>query len=287
MFRLLCCAAWLISPLPGAAALPPEDLEVMTESPRDDFSPVEEPESLWANQLAYMDTGVNRLTSGTADPVTNGCASETTHLQDSFTAPVLIYFYSYFRDYQNNLPLVLNLYRPDVSLRRTQTYHPADGVFYTNLWLRWKVDLSASDPAGTWRFEAAYNGQTYSTYFNLNAPTQITLNSPNSGEQWEQLRTHPVSWADNLGGAVNLALYQNGVQVADLASSIPSDGAYAWRWARFRVQPARDQRHSPRFVRSEQRPLQHSAGAAAPHLSPAAHPALKAPAVREFYRLRD
>jgi hypothetical protein len=30
-------------------------------------------------------------------------------------------------------------------------------------------DFSASDPPGTWRFEATYNGQVYETFFNLNA----------------------------------------------------------------------------------------------------------------------
>ena len=89
-------------------------------------------------------------------------------------------------------------------------------------------DFPARTPAGTWRFEAAYNGQVYETFFNVNAPPIITVGSPNGGEQWDRLLTHPVTWTDNLGGEVNIALYHNGVYSATLASNTPSDGEYLW-----------------------------------------------------------
>jgi hypothetical protein len=37
-----------------------------------------------------------------------------------------------------------------------------------------------------------------------------------------------VTWTDNFGGDVNIALYHNGVYSATLASNTPSDGDYQW-----------------------------------------------------------
>lgn len=39
---------------------------------------------------------------------------------------------------------------------------------------------------------------------------------------------HPITWTDNLGGEVNIALYHNGVYSATIASNIASDGSYLW-----------------------------------------------------------
>jgi hypothetical protein len=89
-------------------------------------------------------------------------------------------------------------------------------------------NFSVHEPAGTWRLEAAYNGQVYETFFNVNAPPSLTLASPNGGEQWENLFTHPVTWTDNFGGGVNIALYRNGLYTAALADNTPGDGEYLW-----------------------------------------------------------
>ncbi len=77
--------------------------------------------------------------------------------------------------------------------------------------------FSANDPAGTWRFEASYNGQTVETFFNVNAPPTITVGSPNGGEQWDRRLAHAITWTDNFGGEVNIALYHNGLYSATLA----------------------------------------------------------------------
>jgi hypothetical protein len=114
-----------------------------------------------------------------------------------------------------------------VSIVRGNTLPPAIPSIST--WSQgWAFDFTASDPAGTWRFEATYNGQVYETFFNVNAPPLITVGSPNGGEQWDRKLTHSVTWTDNLGGDVNIALYHNGVYSATIASNTPSDGGYVW-----------------------------------------------------------
>ena len=54
------------------------------------------------------------------------------------------------------------------------------------------------------------------------------MDSPNGGEQWDRQLAHSITWTDNIGGDVNIALYHNGVVSATLASNTPSDGEYLW-----------------------------------------------------------
>ena len=73
-----------------------------------------------------------------------------------------------------------------------------------------------------------YNGQTYETFFNVGAPPTVTVGSPNGGEQWDILLSHPITWTDSVANEVSIALYHNGVLSATLASATPSDGQYDW-----------------------------------------------------------
>jgi hypothetical protein len=186
-------------------------------------------ESLWAAQRPYLDSAINRLATHTAPPSTpDACQPTLTNLADSFTTPRNIYFYVYYRDYQAALTTQLKLYRPDGSLFQSGQYAPGGNAFYSAWSYGWVVNFSNSEPAGTWRFEATYNGQTYETFFNINAPPFITINSPNGGEQINRLTPHTLTWADNLGGQVNIALYRNGVYSATVVSNTASDGDYVW-----------------------------------------------------------
>jgi len=184
--------------------------------------------SLWTNQRPYLDSAINRLATHSSPPSTpDPCLPTVTNLQDSFTTNQNIYFYAYYRDFQGALPTQLTLYRPDGSVYQTWSY--SNATTFSSAWsAAWVQNLPAGSPAGTWRFAADYNGQSYGTFFNVNAPTALTLVSPNGGEQWNLLQPHAVTWTDNFGGDVNIDLYRNNVFVARLASNTASDGAYAW-----------------------------------------------------------
>jgi murein DD-endopeptidase MepM/ murein hydrolase activator NlpD len=187
-----------------------------------------QPTSLWASQRPYYDSAVDRLSTHSAPPSTPDlCKPTITNLQDSFTTPRIIYFYTYYRDYQGSLATQFTLYRPDGSIFQSSQYAPNNG--FNSAWsYGWVANFSNSEPAGTWRFEAIYNGQTYQSFFNINAPPTLTLSSPNGGEQWDNLLAHPITWAGNVGGEVNIALYHNGVYLAPIAYNTPSDGVYMW-----------------------------------------------------------
>ncbi len=191
--------------------------------------PASQPESLWASQRPYVESAVSRLSTHASPPsAPDPCLPTITNLQDSFTTPRTIYFYTYYRDYQGTLATQLNIYRPDGSLFLSSQYAPGSSAFHPVWSNGWAASFSASEPAGTWRVTATYNEQIYTTFFNLNAPPTLALSSPNSGEQWDVLRVHPVTWADNFGGNVNIDLYHNGVYTAMLADNAPSDGEYLW-----------------------------------------------------------
>lgn len=187
-----------------------------------------QPDSWWSNQRPYFDAAVNKLATHSAPPSTpNVCQPSITNLQDSFTTPRNIYFYTFYRDYLGALPTQLNIYRPDGTLFQTTQYFPGQN-FYSSWNYGWVVNFSTTDPAGTWRFEANYNGQTYETFFNVDNPTSIAVQTPNGGEEWPVLLPHLITWVDNLGGTVNIALYHHNIFVSNLAYNISSNGQYLW-----------------------------------------------------------
>jgi hypothetical protein len=131
--------------------------------------PDSQPETLWVEQRPYLDSAINKLATHSAPPGTpDPCRPSITNLQDLFTTPVRIYFYAYYRDYQGALTTQLNIYRPDGSLHTSWSYTPGGNSFQAAWSQGWAFDFSTGDPAGTWRFEALYNGQVYETSFQIN-----------------------------------------------------------------------------------------------------------------------
>lgn len=190
--------------------------------------PNSQAESLWANQRPYLDSAINRLSTHFSAPSTaDACAQTVTRLQDSFSTGENIFFYAFYRDYQGPLPTQLNLYRPDGSTFESWQYTTGT-VFGSNASAAWVRNLPVGSPSGTWRFEATYNGGSNETHFNLNAPTTISVTSPNGGEDWDRSLAQVLGWSDNIGGEVNIDLYRNNVHVSRLASNTPSDGVFAW-----------------------------------------------------------
>ena len=190
--------------------------------------PNSQPGSLWANQRPYIDSAINKISTHSAQPIDINCQPSTTNLQDNFTTPATIRFYIHYRDYQGALPTEGRIYRPDGTVFQSWSVTDAN-TFLSAAKNSWVFDFLASEPAGTWRFEATYSGQTYQTFFNLNSPTSITVLGSNSDSRLDPRKSHAVTWADNLGGDVNITLYRNGMYQATLASNVPSNGQFMWK----------------------------------------------------------
>ena len=191
--------------------------------------PNSQPGSLWENQLAYFDSAINKLSTHSSPPATpDPCKPSIPNLQDSFNTPARIYFYAFYRDYQGALATQLKIYRPDGSIYNAWQYI-SNGASFNSVWNQgWVFDFNASDPAGTWRFEAVYNDQVYLTYFNLNAPQTITVTSQNDSLSVDKRLAHPIIWTDNFGGEVNIALYRSGIYSAAIANNQINDGEFLW-----------------------------------------------------------
>jgi hypothetical protein len=191
--------------------------------------PKSQPLSSWASQRPYLDSAINKLSTHLSPPSSpDPCQPSILNLQDNFTTPGRIYLYAFYRDFQSVLPTQLKLYRPDGSLYNAWQYAPGGNSFASAWSQGWVVELAAGDPAGTWRFEAGYNGQVYETFFNLSAPPAVKINTPNGGEQWAHQVPYAVTWLDNFGGGVNIALYHNGSYSAAIAYNALNNGETLW-----------------------------------------------------------
>ena len=57
---------------------------------------------------------------------------------------------------------------------------------------------------------------------------QITITSPNGGENWQAGSTHDITWTDNISPHVKIDLYKGGDYLSTLSESTFSDGQFPW-----------------------------------------------------------
>jgi hypothetical protein len=57
---------------------------------------------------------------------------------------------------------------------------------------------------------------------------QITVSSPNGGENWQTGSAQPITWTDNITEEVKIDLYKGGSFYYTIINSTPSDGYYLW-----------------------------------------------------------
>jgi murein DD-endopeptidase MepM/ murein hydrolase activator NlpD len=186
------------------------------------------PSSWWLAQPAYYDSAINLVTTGDARVEFTSCPNQTIpHIADDFNPGDTIYFTTYYRDLLSGQVSEYTIYRPDDSVFQSWTRSSSTPHNPTTYWW-WSYQLDPGSMTGTWRFEVVFEGQTYQTFFNVGAPTYITVTAPDAGTSWMPGSTHTIRWEDNLGGNVRLDLYRNGLYLLTIAKSIPSNGLYSW-----------------------------------------------------------
>ncbi|MCH9030396.1 MAG: hypothetical protein IH819_12515, partial [Bacteroidetes bacterium] len=57
---------------------------------------------------------------------------------------------------------------------------------------------------------------------------QVTVTTPDGGEDWQVGSSQIINWTDNLTGNVEIQLFKSGIFHSSLTGSTPSDGAYTW-----------------------------------------------------------
>ncbi|MHA2404521.1 MAG: Ser-Thr-rich GPI-anchored membrane family protein, partial [Candidatus Kariarchaeaceae archaeon] len=60
---------------------------------------------------------------------------------------------------------------------------------------------------------------------------QVTVTSPNGGEDWLASEVQMITWTDNFSGSVEIQLFKNDVFHSSIVKLTPSDGAYSWNIA--------------------------------------------------------
>ena len=125
--------------------------------------------SWWASQRPYYDSAVNHIATLSAAPVFPDCPdAETPNEQSVFNPGDPIYFTTYFRDQLWSQVVQYTIYRPDGSVW-TSWNHSSDDIYPASYWYWWWTSFASGGPSGIWRFEAVYEGRTYTKYFSLGA----------------------------------------------------------------------------------------------------------------------
>jgi hypothetical protein len=56
----------------------------------------------------------------------------------------------------------------------------------------------------------------------------LTVTSPNGGENWLTNTTQNITWTDDIDGNVKIDLYKGGVFNSEITAATPSDGSFSW-----------------------------------------------------------
>jgi|GEM_PF-2227870 hypothetical protein len=123
--------------------------------------------SWWIAQKPYYDSAINSLTTGTAAPVFPSCPNpETSNSKNQFNPGDTIYFTIYYRDQLAGQTSVATIYQPDGSVFRGWSGNSSVAHYSASYWYR-SYALSANAPLGIWKFQVAFNGQTYTHNFSV------------------------------------------------------------------------------------------------------------------------
>lgn len=139
--------------------------------------------SWWASQLPYFDAKLDKIMTGTAIPVIKwGCpANGSVSYEKKIFAPgETVYFSSFYHLERKNGSTSFKVYRPNGTIWQTFSHVAGQDYNYTTLWC-WNYTLPSNAPAGKWKFEAIFNSQVVTCYFNVGTTTSIYSTVTGSG----------------------------------------------------------------------------------------------------------
>jgi murein DD-endopeptidase MepM/ murein hydrolase activator NlpD len=126
-------------------------------------------ESWWSQQRPYNEPAIDLVMTGDAPVQFNTCPTpEAEHRKAYFQPGQTVYLTAFLTDQLRVNAAVFNVYTPNGTLFGTMTI-PSDADYYAASYWQWSAALPASAPAGTWRFEVVFNGQTQSVNFQVGA----------------------------------------------------------------------------------------------------------------------
>jgi hypothetical protein len=140
----------------------------------------------WATgeQRPYYDSAINKVMTHSSPPdFTIPCPSPAIiNDKDDFNPGDSLYVAAYYRDQLAGQESQYRIYRPDDSIFESWNHSIADDHLFASYWY-WGWELPSDAPAGTWRFEVIFEGQTYQHQFYVDEPvvlaqTKVFLEGP-------------------------------------------------------------------------------------------------------------
>jgi len=134
--------------------------------------------SWWADQKPYRESRINKIMTHSAAPQSNTCYPDVVNAANTFAPGGIAYFGTYLQDERLNHTKNLKIYKPDNSVWQSWTHTPNAGSsnYYDASWWYWWWTLPSNGPAGIWKFELTYQGQTVSHNFFVTGPSVCVSN---------------------------------------------------------------------------------------------------------------
>ena len=132
--------------------------------------------SWWQQQRPYNEPALDLVMTGDAPVQFTSCPlPEVEHRKSYFQPGQTVYLTAFLTDQLRANSTVMNVYAPDGTLFNTITI-ASDADYYAASYWQWSVTLPTTAPAGTWRFEAVFNGQSRSVNFQVGATEPSRFN---------------------------------------------------------------------------------------------------------------
>lgn len=145
--------------------------------------------SWWENQAAYLESGVNKISTNSALPVFSDCPlEEIPNENEQFHPGDTIWLLSYFRNIYPDDLVQVTITRPDNSVFYSW-YWNSPWDFYTASWLYFYIVPDANEQKGTWLYQLDYKGATYQQAFQYLESQSIKDNSEST---WVNVHPNPV-----------------------------------------------------------------------------------------------
>lgn len=141
-------------------------------------------QSIWANQPDYYSPGLNALMTHDQPPVYPDCPqTELLHQKTVFEPGSTIYFSAHYRDQREGDHSRHTILDPQNRIWQSWDHVMPDPYYAASYWY-WYRTIPESEPAGEWKFQVTYKGQTYETPFIIDDQTDV-----------ETEQSSPCTWA--------------------------------------------------------------------------------------------
>ncbi|HEX5151704.1 MAG TPA: peptidoglycan DD-metalloendopeptidase family protein [Parafilimonas sp.] len=122
--------------------------------------------SWWSKQKPYYESKLNTILTQSDAPVFPDCPNvETTNESTSFIPGNRVYFASYYHDQQAGQVTKYTVTRPNKTVFAQWT--GSSSVTYAASYWYWWYTLPANAPAGTWQYQAIFQGDTLARTFTV------------------------------------------------------------------------------------------------------------------------